>query len=206
MPRVVIAAINQTVRMDPLVTPSSVVGLAAEALKTCAAVIIRGQNGRMSLTHCTIMTDPEAIKAEAIWVGEPFKITLVHNEAEVTKSLNDLKEMLKSEICPDTQVTENRIINYLCGLGWAKYIEKSVNAPYGAVSIRREVIYGNKVDLLLTPLPEAYRRMAPNNNIRDAINILNSIFNNTKDVLRPDLTFDGLKFLDHPPARTKRDT
>jgi len=56
------------------------------------------------------------------------------------------------------------------------------------------------VDLLLTPLPEAYRRMAPNNNIRDAINILNSIFNNTKDVLRPDLTFDGLKFLDHPPV------
>jgi len=206
MPYVLIAGINQTVRYDPAVTSSEVLGLATEGLKTCAAVIIRGENGRMSLTHCTIMTDPKAIQAEAAWVGNPFKITLVHNQAEIDQSKADWKKVIKTPFFPDIHITENRIINYLCGLGWAIYIEKSFNTEHGAVSIRKDLVFDEEPSLLLTPLPEKLRCTHFDIYLCNAINTLNSVYNNTCNNTPPDLIFDGSNFLKHPPVSSPLNT
>ncbi len=185
MPRFVFAGVNQKVRIDPAVTSDAVLGLGTTDLKTCVAVIIIGKkSNRISLTHHTTMTNPKSIETEANWVGEPFEITLVKNQAAVDKCSKELQERLGAT-SSNLADTEAEIIAFLRGLKWAKHIKQRFNSKNGTVVIQKDGT------IKLDPIEGDLQCKSPQQDIRDAINFLNSTFNNTNNIVEPDFTYDG---------------
>lgn len=111
MPHYIFSGVNETVRLDPTVTPDDVLGLGTSSLKTCTAVIVRGQkSNRISLTHYHFTTNPQSLKDEIAWVGEPFEMTLAKNQDAVI-------EFQKSHLPMPTHTgnddTEKNILDYI---------------------------------------------------------------------------------------------
>lgn len=186
MPHFILSGVNQIARLDPNVTSSDAIGLSTKDLATCAALILVGKHsGRLSLTHYTYCTNPQAIWQEIAWVGKPFEIMLVKNQQEATKFAKEYPDVIKKSHTGNLD-TEKNIINFLRANKLTEHVKRRCNSTTGFALV-------NRAGELFTQLSAITKfDCSPEYNIRNSIIMLNGMF--TDPPIEPLLDFDGTQF------------